>query len=388
MKLNAQSGPCAGTEFPVDSDVIIVGRGVGCDIRLDDPEVSRQHAEIRSSGLHISITDAGSMNGTLVNGTRIKGMQVLQPGDEIRIGSTSFLLQEGAASIAWATPSEAMDEPQPVMRKSAVSLNVVGLVLLIVVMVGGAAAFLFVRRGIGQAHVTGTPTARAAQVTPAPISAQPTLVATPGTPMPVGPTATALVQLFVTFTPRPGVPTEAPPPAGALKQAGSTPQAPPFTVMWSQGRYEGWADGKRMSSDLTIENTGLPQISPPYTPYFIVSDSKGGLRQADLQDYSRGKGLPTIAKGQKIMWTWFGVMGEQEWVRGSVFRYGGYAWAQEFNPDGSLNGPPRVIDEKQLMPFLPRQVSPELLPTLAATYAATIAAGGLPTGIPTGIPKP
>jgi hypothetical protein len=155
--------------------------------------------------------------------------------------------------------------------------------------------------------------------------------------------------------------------------------------MWSAGRYEGWADGRRMSSDLTIENTGLPQIAPPYTPYFVVSDSGAKLRQADLQDYGGGKGPPTIAKGQKIMWTWFGVMTEQEWVRGSVFRYGGYAWAQEFNPDGSLNGLPRAIDEKQLMPFLPKQVSPELLPTLAATFAATIAAGGLPTGLPTGI---
>jgi hypothetical protein len=152
--------------------------------------------------------------------------------------------------------------------------------------------------------------------------------------------------------------------------------------MWSAGRYEGWADGRRMSSDLTIENTGLPQIAPPYTPYFVVSDSGAKLRQADLQDYGGGKGPPTIAKGQKIMWTWFGVMDEQEWVRGSVFRYGGYAWAQEFNPDGSVNGPPRLIDEKQVIPFLPKEIPLEMLPTIAATYAA----GGLPRDIPTGIP--
>jgi hypothetical protein len=139
-----------------------------------------------------------------------------------------------------------------------------------------------------------------------------------------------------------------------------------------------------MSSDLTIQNNNLPQISPPYTPYFIVSDAQGKMRQADLQDYGGGRGLPTIPKGQKIVWTWFGVMSDQEWVRGSVFRYGGYAWAQEFNPDGSLNGPPRVIDEKQLIPFLPRQIPPEML----ATLAATITAGGVPTGIPTGVPKP
>ena len=137
-----------------------------------------------------------------------------------------------------------------------------------------------------------------------------------------------------------------------------------------------------MSSDLTIANVALAEISPPYTPYFIVSDPKGQMRQADLKDYGEGKGPPAIAKGQTITWTWFGVMDKHEWVRGSVFRYAGYAWAQEFNPDGSLAGSPRVIDEKQLIPFLPKEVPPEMLPTLAATMAA----GGMPTGFPTGIP--
>jgi len=386
MKLLAQSGPRAGTEFPVDSDIIIVGRGAGCDIRLDDPQVSRQHAEIRSSGLQVSIADAGSRNGTFVNGARIQGMQVLHPGDEIRIGSTSFALQEGMAAVsaAWAAPSQVMSAPQPVARKSKLGLIVGGVALLILVAVSAVAAFLLTRRGGSQA-VGGmsTPTAQPVQAIP---SAQPTSDTAPGTPAPVGPTATSLVQLFVTFTPGPGAPTETPAPGGTPSQAAGRLQAPPFVVVWSPGRYEGWADGRRMSSDLTVENVSLPEINPPYTPYFIISDPQGKLRQADLQDYGGGKGPPVIAKGQKIMWTWFGVMSEQEWVRGSVFRYSGYAWAQEFNPDGSLNGPPRVIDEKQLIPFLPKAVPPEMLATLAATYAATIAAGGLPTGIPASIP--
>jgi hypothetical protein len=385
MKLLAQSGPHTGTEFPVNSDIIIVGRGAGSDIQLDDPQVSRQHAEIRSSGLQVSIADAGSRNGTFVNGARIQGMQVLQPGDEIRIGDTRLVLQEGMAmAAAWAAPSQVVAAPQPVAHKSKLGLMVGGVLLLILLAVGGVAAFLLTRRG-GSQVVGGvsTPTVQPVQATPA---AQPTAIATPGALASAGPTATSLVQLFVTFTPRPGAPTETPAPGGAPSRAASTPQTPPFTVVWSPGRYEGWADGRRMSSDLAIENVNLPEINPPYTPYFVISDPKGKFRQADLQDYGGGKGPPVIAKGQKIVWTWFGVMSEQEWVRGSVLRYGGYAWAQEFNPDGSLNGPPRVIDEKQLMPFLPKEVSPELLPTLAAAYAATIAAGGLPTGVPTGIP--
>jgi hypothetical protein len=139
-----------------------------------------------------------------------------------------------------------------------------------------------------------------------------------------------------------------------------------------------------MSSDLTIQNISLPQISPPYSPYFIISDLKGNMRSGELKDYgSATNKQPELAPGQQVMWTWFTIMTNQEWVRGSVFRYAGYAWAQEFNPNGSLNGAPRVIDEKQLIPFLPKQVPPEMLPTLVATMAA----GGIPTDVPTGIPQ-
>jgi pSer/pThr/pTyr-binding forkhead associated (FHA) protein len=382
MKLVAQSGPLAGQELPLPSDKpVIIGREAGNDIRLADGQVSRRHAEIRYSVGQVSIIDAGSMNGTFVNDERVQGTRVLRPGDMIRIGSTRFVLQEGTVIAPMAS---ALAEPPPVApSKANLTLMVGGMAALILLGIVGAIGFLFLNSGKSREQAsrgTGTPRAIEATLTAVqPIAA----AATPGTPMPAGPTPTSLIELFVTLTSKPGVSTVTPSTGGGSSQPAST-QAQPFTVSWSPGRYEGWADGRRMSSDLTIQNNNLPQISPPYTPYFIVSDAQGKMRQADLQDYGGGRGLPTIPKGQKIVWTWFGVMSDQEWVRGSVFRYGGYAWAQEFNPDGSLNGPPRVIDEKQLIPFLPRQIPPEML----ATLAATITAGGVPTGIPTGVPKP
>ena len=128
MKLVAQSGPLAGRELPIDKPVLVLGRAAGSDILLEDQEVSRRHAEIRFAGGQVSITDAGSMNGTFVNGMRIQEMQVLLPGNEIRVGTTVFRLQEGVA----LAPAAAVDsdlglaEPPPIVggRGSGLGLSI------------------------------------------------------------------------------------------------------------------------------------------------------------------------------------------------------------------------------------------------------------------------
>jgi pSer/pThr/pTyr-binding forkhead associated (FHA) protein len=54
---------------------------------LADPNVSRNHAEVRPSGDGFEVVDQGSTNGTKVNGVRVAEHQ-LRPGDEIRLGNT------------------------------------------------------------------------------------------------------------------------------------------------------------------------------------------------------------------------------------------------------------------------------------------------------------
>ena len=56
--------------------------------RVDDPNVSRQHAEIRPRGGSWVLTDLGSTNGSQLNGRRIEGPEVLRPGDEIELGTS------------------------------------------------------------------------------------------------------------------------------------------------------------------------------------------------------------------------------------------------------------------------------------------------------------
>ena len=79
----------APSRFPLDPNdpEITIGR-VGCDIILDNPQVSRFHAQIdRVPGGTVVLRDMGSTNGTFVNGQRVTAPVVLKPGDVIQIGA-------------------------------------------------------------------------------------------------------------------------------------------------------------------------------------------------------------------------------------------------------------------------------------------------------------
>jgi hypothetical protein len=65
-----------------------LGRSRQCDVMLDDPNISRTHAEVRPRGGSWVITDLGSTNGSRLNGSRLKGPEVLKPGDEIELGTS------------------------------------------------------------------------------------------------------------------------------------------------------------------------------------------------------------------------------------------------------------------------------------------------------------
>ncbi|CAB4544312.1 unannotated protein [freshwater metagenome] len=82
------------TGFPLTASVVTIGRGSDAGIRIDDPGISRHHAEIRHSESGFSIIDLASTNGTLVAGERI-GERALTDGDEIRMGSTLMVFRSG-----------------------------------------------------------------------------------------------------------------------------------------------------------------------------------------------------------------------------------------------------------------------------------------------------
>jgi hypothetical protein len=77
----------SGMVVPLRSDVTTVGRGRGVDVRLDEPSVSRLHAEIIRRGPYVYVVDMGlSRNGTRVNGRPI-ARRVLEDGDVVSFGT-------------------------------------------------------------------------------------------------------------------------------------------------------------------------------------------------------------------------------------------------------------------------------------------------------------
>lgn len=77
-------------------DLNTIGRESSNTITIKDPTVSRQHCQIRKTGLSFTITDLDSQNGTFVNGKRIIEAK-LKHGDEMLIGKFTmrFMDEEG-----------------------------------------------------------------------------------------------------------------------------------------------------------------------------------------------------------------------------------------------------------------------------------------------------
>ena len=76
-----------GEVIPLRGEVTTIGRGLGVDVRLDDPSVSRLHAEIVRRGPYYYVADLGlSRNGTRVNGRPI-ARRVLDDSDVLTFGA-------------------------------------------------------------------------------------------------------------------------------------------------------------------------------------------------------------------------------------------------------------------------------------------------------------
>jgi hypothetical protein len=76
----------------LDKPVTVIGRANECELRLDDPGVSRRHAEVRVTGNEAEIIDLGSTNGIRVNGRAVPSARLVD-GDRIDLGSTSLVFR-------------------------------------------------------------------------------------------------------------------------------------------------------------------------------------------------------------------------------------------------------------------------------------------------------
>jgi hypothetical protein len=93
-KAKAGSPESRGEEqaFFLTHSVTVIGRAAEADLRLNDPGVSRRHAEIRQESGAFWIVDLGSTNGLRVNETPVTRHELIN-GDRVEVGSTTMVFR-------------------------------------------------------------------------------------------------------------------------------------------------------------------------------------------------------------------------------------------------------------------------------------------------------
>src|SRR5262249_45408015 len=93
VKLIVQKDGKALQAFRLRSEETIIGRRRGCDVRIPSEAVSRRHCLVSLREDAVTVEDLASVNGTFVNGKRIKTKQLLYPGDQLEVGPITFVVQ-------------------------------------------------------------------------------------------------------------------------------------------------------------------------------------------------------------------------------------------------------------------------------------------------------
>lgn len=93
-------------EVPVGTEEVSIGRSPDNAVVIDNPAVSHHHARVFREEDQLMLEDFGSLNGTFVNGQRVK-MARLQPGDAVAIGKHTIVVSDARDDDPFATPSAA-----------------------------------------------------------------------------------------------------------------------------------------------------------------------------------------------------------------------------------------------------------------------------------------
>lgn len=138
------TGPVTDLKVKVIGTEITIGRDKGCDICVEDDQVSPMHAGIVQSDDGLMIIDMNSEKGTYVNDILITGPRKLANGDRIKLGSAVFRVhyptgtRSGTTSVEMKIPQTAAAPPAagtlladllPLLKKRSVQLIVLSLLV-------------------------------------------------------------------------------------------------------------------------------------------------------------------------------------------------------------------------------------------------------------------
>jgi Inner membrane component of T3SS, cytoplasmic domain len=138
--LFVMQGRRAGERVAVPNGRSTIGRDPASSVVFDDDGVSRRHAALTSAHGFVTVEDAGSTNGTWVNGERVGTSRRLAPGDELRVGVVGVRFEAAAPVAAPVAPATA-PASGPAPRRGRVRLGRV-------VLVGGLANLVLLAAGV------------------------------------------------------------------------------------------------------------------------------------------------------------------------------------------------------------------------------------------------
>lgn len=99
--LRVMNGPDEGKRFDIGVDVseAVIGRGNDCDFQINDANISRRHAIVRRDWNEITVEDAGSKNGVVLNDRKIAKPTALRDADEILLGAVRLTFIDPSAKF-------------------------------------------------------------------------------------------------------------------------------------------------------------------------------------------------------------------------------------------------------------------------------------------------
>ncbi|MDH3943475.1 MAG: FHA domain-containing protein [Anaerolineae bacterium] len=106
-------GPSPGKVFTLSQNEMFIGRDISNEVVVNDAEISRRHSRLTVHSGGYTIEDLGSTNGTFVNGQRIAGQQLLEPGQTIRLGENVTFSYELAGFDPDATIASGQEQAAP-----------------------------------------------------------------------------------------------------------------------------------------------------------------------------------------------------------------------------------------------------------------------------------
>ena len=123
FELTVVGGPSAGARYPLRAgSAYIVGRDDTADIVVGDPQTSRRHVHLGVGSHAVVATDAGSANGTFLDGRRLSAPTEVQPGQVLELGTTQLSIvavagaAHGHANVTWVDGRESYSRSPRVAR--------------------------------------------------------------------------------------------------------------------------------------------------------------------------------------------------------------------------------------------------------------------------------